>query len=201
MKAIITTSLLGALVLAVPAVAQKAEQKVETQACVKANDALLAQVSEKITAKPSTAAEVVKQTIIQSKANAELVLQIVKTAVTAAPEQAEAIRKVALALAPDAEKEVEIVIASVLQGDQVAAFEQGAANAGDEPAGDKKPNKVWLSNYGALVEGTDGNLVNSIASHVQNTAQSPNANHNQGASVRGGTTVIIRPDPTTPVVP
>ena len=211
MKAILTPSVLATIALALPATASEASELTQADARVSASagasTALLNQVSQKINEKPSTAAEVVKQAILQTKASAELVLQIVKVAVLAAPEQAEAIRKVAIALAPDAEKEVEVLIASVLQGDQVAAntdavnaARDGKQNASNEPEGkERKKNTVWLTNRGAIDDGvTDAN---SLPSKVQDTAFSPNVNHNQGANVRGGTTVIIRPQPTTPTPP
>ena len=216
MKTIITTSLIGAIALAMPATAEETKACASCASCSKAKapakqaNPLLTQVSEKISAKPSTAADVVKQAIIQSKADAELVLQIVKVAVTAAPEQAEAIRKVAIALAPDVKKEVEIMIAAVLNGDEVAAADSVKAardkkkNAGNEPEG-REPGKntVWLTNRGALQEGNTD--TNDLPSKVQNTAISPNVNHNQGTAVRGGSTVVIRPPvvppPTTPITP
>lgn len=153
-------------------------------------------VSKQVADKPSEAGNIVKQAIIQVKASDALVLQIVKAAVIEAPDQAEAIRKVAITLAPDAEAEIEIVIASVLQGDQVAA--ENSKNAGHEPEG-KEPikNTVWLTNYGALTEGSDGTIVNTLSSKVQNTAKSPNANHNAGATVSGGSTVILLPTTST----
>ena len=153
------------------------------------------------------AGEVVKQTIIKTKADKDLVLQIVKVAVLAAPEEAEEILKVIAAIAPDAKDEAEVVVASVLQGDQVAQNSDAAnaardanANAGNEPEGrEPQKNTVWLTNWGALFE---GNLdSNSLPSFVQNTGISPNVNHNQGAIVRGGSTVVIRPNPTTVILP
>ncbi len=210
MKVTTISSLLGALAIALPAVADQAEPLTKTtkaEVPAKESSPLLTQISKQIEAKPSTAAEVVKQAIITSKADAELVLQIVKAAILAAPEQAEAVRKVALALAPDAQKEIEIVILSVLKGDQVAAASDKAKaardlakNASNEPEGrEPAKNTVWLTNRGALQEGNTE--LNTLRSKIQNTATSPNKNHNTGANVRGGTTVIIRPDNTTSVVP
>ena len=211
MKSILTTSFAGAIALALPAVAQQQvlqqEECSKIQVCADANATVLKQVKDKVAAQPTKAAEVVKQTIIQTKADKDFVLQIAKVAVLTAPEQAEPVRKVIIALAPDAEKEVEVVIASVLQGDQVAQSSDAAnaardtnANAGNEPEGrEPKKNTVWLTNWGALFEGYLES--NTLPSFVQNTGISPNVNHNQGANTRGGTTVVIRPNPTTPVVP
>jgi len=214
MKNIITTGILATIAMVLPATANEVAQPAKADACTvssaDANTALIQQVSDQISAKPETAGEVVKQAILQSKAGAELVLQIVKAAVLAAPEQAEVIRKVALALAPDAEKDIEVLIASLLEGDQVAAASDAAnaardqnKNASNEPEGrEPAKNTVWLTNYGALFDGvTDAN---SLPSKVQDTAISPNVNHNQGAIVRGGTTVVIRPvrpPATTPTPP
>ena len=187
----IITSLLGAIALALPATAE--------QTAAAANTAVIQQVSQQINARPSTAGEVVKEAIIKTKASSELVLQIVKAAVIAAPEQAEDIRKVAVALAPDSEEEIQIVIASVLQGDQVAAENTDQVNAAldkkddasIEPKGtEPQKNVVWLTNKGALQEGN--RPTNQLPTKVQNTAVSQNQNHNtggrtQGAGPNGGT--------------
>ena len=210
MKTIITVSFAGALMLAATAAAKPAStdsKPIQSSASVEVHQELLNLVSQKIKAEPSTAAQVVKQAIIESKADAELVLQIVKSAVLAAPDQADAVAKVALALAPDVQKEVQIVITSVLEGDQVAQAGSDRANmaadakknAAKEPEGRApEKNTVWLTNRGAFNDGYVD--LNSLPSKVQDTAVSPNVNHNQGAFIQGGVLVVIRPNPTTDVI-
>jgi len=176
---------------------------------------LLEQVSKDVTANPKQAGEIVKQAIIQSKADTLLVAKIVKAAVQAAPEQAEVIRKYALAVAPDAKKEVEAMIAAVLMGDEVAGkyadvksdkysdvesdkysdVPKETADAGDEPEGsDPENNTVWLTNEGSLRQ---GGHPNPLSSRTPNTGDSPNWNHNRDGVIRGGGTVIIRPTTST----
>lgn len=202
-------SIAGLLVMAVPALAEPVNGTIERDQPVANTDALLKQVSQDVASKPKQAGEIVKQAILNAKADKVLVAQIVQVAVLAAPEQAEVIRKYALAVAPDAEKEVTAMIAAVLMGDQVAGkyadvesdkysdVEKDTADAGDEPEGsDPENNTVWLTNHGSLRQG--GNP-NPLSSKTPNTSDSPNSNHNRGGVTEGGGTVIV--DPTSPTGP
>ena len=186
--------------MALPAIADKPADCSKADACITqvadANVAIIKQVSEKVSVQPSTAAEIVKQAILDAKASDELVLQIVKAAVVAAPEQAEAVHKVAAALAPDAEAEIEVVIASVLQGDQVA--DASKPNAGDEPEGDEPgKNDVFLTNKGIHKDGATGKGFNGLATKVHGTVFSNNKHHNTGgmshSGGHGGGTVVVIP--------
>lgn len=207
---LITSPLVLLLAMAVPALAEPAAKPQQVAQPSDQNAALLQQVSQDVTANPKQAGEIVKQAIIASKADALLVARIVRSAVLAAPEQAEVIRKYALAVAPDAEKEVLAAIAAVLMGDQVAGkyadvqsdkysdVETDTADAGDEPEGrEPEKNTVWLTNHGSLRQG--GNP-NPLSSRTPNTGDSPNSNHNQGGVIEGGGTVVIVP-PTSPTGP
>jgi len=203
MKKIIASTLVGFLAVALPAVANETSKAVVV-AEVGPHAALLKQVSQDVASAPIQAGEIVKNAIIRSKADIVLVTQIVRVAVSVAPEQAENILKHALAVAPDAKKEVEIIIAAVLQGDEVAALNSDAANkardgkrdASFQPEGVRiEDNVVWLDNFGALREGKLGS--NPLNSWTQNTGASPNAFHNAGGVIEGGTTIIVRPGVTT----
>lgn len=207
---LITSPLVLLLAMAVPAPAEPAAKPQQVVQPTDQNAALLQQVSQDVTANPKQAGEIVKQAIIASKADSVLVARIVRSAVMAAPEQADVIRKYALAVAPDAEKEVLAAIAAVLMGDQVAGkyadvksdkysdVETDTADAGDEPEGrEPEKNTVWLTNTGSLRQG--GNP-NPLSSHTPNTGYSPSWNHNQGGVIVGGGTVVVVP-PTSPTGP
>lgn len=219
MKTITTISLAGALAFALPIQAQQADAQTQTNSDAPLSTAqLLEGVAGQINDNPSEAGNVVRQAITQSKADTVLVLQIVKAAVLAAPEQAEAISTVAVALAPDAESEIQELIASLLLSYQVAETE---FTGSDEPEGlNPQQNTVFDSNFANFRQGANGSdesgvtqvltstggnfsftMNNSLISRVQNTNNSPNANHNQGANANGGTTVVINPPATTPITP
>lgn len=193
-----------------PAFAEPAAKSQEVVQAADRDALLLQQVSQDVTANPKQAGEIVKQAIIESKADSLLVARIVRSAVLAAPQQAHVIRKYALAVAPDAEKEVVAAIAAALMGDQVAGkyadvqsdkysdVESETADAGDEPEGSSpEQNTVWLTNHGSLRQGGNPNPFNS---QTPNTGESPNWNHNHGGVIEGGGTVVIVP-PTSPTGP
>lgn len=69
-------------------------------------------VSKEIAAAPSCACEIVKAAIKSSKANNELVGQIVETAISVAPEQRDTIVKCATSAAPDAYLEIKMAAAA-----------------------------------------------------------------------------------------
>lgn len=160
-------------------------------------------VAKQVAADPSRAGEIVKAAIISHKADAALIVQIVKAAVTAAADQADSVRACAIAVAPDARPEIEALIAALLKGDQVAATAATRkkldenANATNEPEGDSpQKNQVWLGNKAPYLY--DGR-VNPLRSFTANTENSPNAYHNQTGVIRGGGTVVVRPtSPTGP---
>lgn len=219
MKAINTFSLIGAIALAMPAAAEEPNANIvdginsssnnhdaEGVASADLNNPLLIQVTQKISADPSAAAEVVKQAIIQSKADADTVIQIVAAAVTAAPESAESIRKVAVALAPDAASDVKMVISAVLSGDQVAAFSfrRGRGrSASMEPSGaSPQSNAVWLSPRAAFASPGFARVVAArIVARVLSVISGNSPGGGGGSVSIGPITIIIRPPVTTIIKP
>jgi hypothetical protein len=71
---------------------------------------LLQTVAQQIAANESCAGEVVKTAILTSKADKELVAQIVETAAATAPKQLQRIADTAIAFAPDAYAEIAAVL-------------------------------------------------------------------------------------------
>lgn len=69
-------------------------------------------VSEQVAANPTCACEIVKAAIAASKADKDLVGQIVFTAVTAAPTEATTVAECAVAVAPDAAETVKAALRS-----------------------------------------------------------------------------------------
>ena len=220
MKAINTFSLIGAIALAMPAAAEEPNANIvdginssssnnhdaEGVASADLNNPLLIQVTQKISADPSAAAEVVKQAIIQSKADADTVIQIVAAAVTAAPECADSIRKVAVALAPDVASDVKMVISAVLSGDQVAAFSfrRGRGrSASMEPSGaSPQSNAVWLSPRAAFASPGFARVVAArIVARVLSVISGNSPGGGGGSVSIGPITIIIRPPVTTIIKP
>ncbi|MDP0490060.1 MAG: hypothetical protein Q7Q71_03285 [Verrucomicrobiota bacterium JB023] len=117
------TTLKFALVSAVLAVGPAAFGAEDAKSCktieqaieraVKADSSkILEVVEQQVSANSGCACEVVKAAIVASEADVELVRQIVETAVVAAPGEMRIIAQCAVAVAPDAVKQVQAVVAS-----------------------------------------------------------------------------------------
>jgi hypothetical protein len=87
-------------------------------------------VEKAVTANPGCACEVVKAAIEGSKASVLLVAAIVETAATAAPEHLRLIAQCALAVAPDAQPNVQAVVAKLDPAKPVAALKIRDAKGG-----------------------------------------------------------------------
>jgi len=92
-------------------------------------------VSEKIAANPTCACEIVKAAIAASKADKDLVGQIVFTAVTAAPTEATTVAECAVAVAPEAAETVKAALRSAYS-DKNPAGKNAAKNAPQPPPAD-----------------------------------------------------------------
>ena len=79
------------------------------------------QVTKDVKATPENAAEIVKKTILASKADSLLVAQIMRAAMIQSPDQVDAIYVAVVAVAPDASGMVNLMAAAMLNGDEVAA--------------------------------------------------------------------------------
>ena len=195
-------ALIGASIAVTPvfAVEPVSKDALAVQETLAKQSAIVEQVAKDVAASPKKAGEIVKAAILKSKADAVTVAQIVKVAVLAAPEQTEMICKCAFAVAPDAQKEIKLMLAALDKGDQVAGTStvvpkepvhkklDKKKNASNEPEGDREDeNVVWLDNKGAAHQGGQGNPLDSW---TQNTANSPNVNHNQFGLIEGGGTVV-----------
>lgn len=86
-------------------------------------ETILETVAKQVAANETCAGDVVKAAIIASKADKQLVAQIVETAVTAAPKQLETIAKTAIAFASDVHTEIATVLQRIDSG-------QGTAQVG-----------------------------------------------------------------------
>ncbi len=82
--------------------------------------AIIEQVTQEVKSAPQNAAEIVKNAILKSKADALLVAQIMRAAMLQAPDQAKAIYSMVIAVAPDATGMANLMIAAMLSGDEVA---------------------------------------------------------------------------------
>ena len=117
MKKSLLLTLLAVATVSVSFAAEEAKECTPVSAVVTAEVAakpsnVLAIVSEQIAANPSCACEIVKAAIVASKADKDLVGQIVFTAVIAAPTEATTVAECAVAVAPAASETVKAALRS-----------------------------------------------------------------------------------------
>lgn len=84
------------------------------------------QVTKDVKASPEKAAEIVKKAILDSKADPLLVAQIMRAAMLAAPDQVGSIYSMVIAVAPDSMSIVNLMVAAISNGDEVAALNSRA---------------------------------------------------------------------------
>lgn len=133
MKQSFFTLIIGSALMATPAVAENnATTPDSSQASKPAASAVVSKVAELVKATPEKAGEIVKSAIVDNKADAELVAEIVVAAVTAAPEQIDAISVASMAVAPDAFSHVVLALAK-LDGFKFDEVAQGNQNPLDSP--------------------------------------------------------------------
>lgn len=100
-------------------------------------------VNEQIAANPTCACEIVKAAIAASKADKDLVGQIVFTAVTAAPTEATTVAECAVAVAPEAAENVKSALRSAYSDKNPAG-----KNPSKNPADKNPPEKEGEPDFG-----------------------------------------------------
>lgn len=101
---------------------------------------VLAIVSEKISANPSCACEVVKAAIQAAGADKELVGQIVFTAVVAAPTEATSIAECAVAVAPEASENIKAALRSAVSDKNPVSYGKNPGKDVVAPPVDEEPD-------------------------------------------------------------
>lgn len=153
MKFPILTTIVGVSLAAVPAFAEAPKQQAPASApSVVSAESVLRQLDSDIKASPQQAGQILKAAITASGADTVLVLQMVKTALTAAPEQAEDIMKFATVAAPESMEQIAVLAEAVKNGDEVAQVTKKTIKlkASQSPVGYNLPLKVFFSNEDAV---------------------------------------------------
>jgi len=101
---------------------------------------VLAIVSEKISANPSCACEVVKAAIEAVKADKELVGQIVFTAVVAGPTEATSIAECAVAVAPEASENIKAALRSAVSDKNPVSYGKNPGKDVVAPPPEEEPD-------------------------------------------------------------
>jgi len=100
---------------------------------------VIEQVFKDVKAAPENAAEIVKKAILSSKADSLMVAQIMRVAMLQAPGQARSIYNAVVAVAPDATGMVNLMLAAMLNGDEVAGEDSTVAKDGDKDPKEELP--------------------------------------------------------------
>lgn len=141
MKNTIKFALVGALLAVAAPVASAADcYKVSKQAAKEISakpENVLAIVSKQIAANKGCACEIVKAAIVATEANKKQVAQIVEQAIILVPNKVSLVTTCALAVAPDAHKEIMAVSAKFVKntGSGQAGAKSGAKGAVESAAG------------------------------------------------------------------
>ncbi len=107
-------------------------------------------VSTQVAAAPNCSCEIVKAAIESSRANAQMVAQIVESAATSAPDQIRLISQCAVAIAPDALGEVQAVVAKLDPNRGEAGKSAKSSKASDDGEVAAMPNPLDFPGQGPV---------------------------------------------------
>lgn len=168
---------------------------------------IIEQVSKDVKASPEKAAEIVKNAILDSKADPLLVAQIMRAAMLAAPDQVSSIYSMVIAVAPDSMGIVNLMVAAISNGDEVAALSSRAVrrllnkifrNTTDISVDDDNKNIKVLVSREVLKMWSDATGGKDVEVKLDSFTYFTNFGNNSDNSKKYQVIIIEKDSPTTP---